>query len=177
MQASMPYYSIARATCHHYREIMSAQMQYTKQSRSISPYKSTLISSFCNQYADNYVITFPITETLALGKQVNLTKRCKGTIYSPRSASFAVTIRKGKHLARDYDHLLRRGLSLRPHNNSFGRIHKNPTECSRFCVLACSTKGEQLVYFLCARRYCAIWTALRAAPFLIWSPTTQKVRP
>ena len=37
------------------------------------------------------------------------------------------------------------------------------------------------VYFLpmlpCAARYSAICTAFRAAPFLIWSPTHQKVRP
>ena len=142
MQASMPYYSIARATCHHYREIMSAQMQYTKQSRSISPYKSTIISSFCNQYAYNYVIHFQLPKHLQLGKQVNLTKRCKGTIYSPRSASFAVTIRKGKHLARDYDHLLRRGLSLRPDNNSFGRILRIRPNVAGFASSSAQQKGS-----------------------------------
>lgn len=32
-------------------------------------------------------------------------------------------------------------------------------------------------YFLLRSNHCAICTALRAAPFLIWSPTTQNVRP
>lgn len=137
MQASMPYYSIARATCHHYREIMSAQMQYTKQSRSISPYKSTLISSFCNQYAYNYVITFPITETLAAGQtrvsnktlqRYNLLPKIVSFTTPPNQSSFAQQAAKSilfiiYNLQADIlENIGRRGGNA-PHHARRGRDH------------------------------------------------------
>lgn len=44
--------------------------------------------------------------------------------------------------------------------------------------IRCIVREDKFAYtFPCCTKYSAIWTALRAAPFLIWSPLSQKVSP
>ena len=67
--------------------------------------------------------------------------------------------------------------------NGFFRLKPHPSFWGASITLKihsirCIVREDKFAYtFPCCTKYSAIWTALRAAPFLIWSPLSQKVSP